>query len=175
MLGKVLVPLDGSPLAEAALPYAQAIAAAFGEEIVLASVVAAPPSGVSQAHQAFLDESRAEAESAGRRYLDAKAAQLRARGLQAREALLSGPVAATLQQYAEHQGIELIALATHGRAGLERWMVGSVTDHLIHGSTIPVLTFRPRHGGEVGPPLTRILVGLDGSDLAEAEIGRAHV
>ena len=170
MLGKVLVPLDGSPLAEAALPYAQAIAAGFQEEIVLVNVVTLPPVEVGSAHQAFLDEQRTKAESEAKRYLDSKAAQLRARGLRTREAVLSGPVAETLQQYAANQGFELIALATHGRSGIERWMVGSVTDHLIQGSTIPVLTIRPRKDGQAAPALARILVGLDGSDLAEAAL-----
>ncbi|MEK7214987.1 MAG: universal stress protein [Chloroflexota bacterium] len=173
MLGKVLVPLDGSPLAEAALPYAQDIARSLQGEITLVNVVAMPPAGVSAAHDAFMDQQRAEAESGARRYLDAKAAELRGQGLQVREAVLSGPVADTLQQYAAHQGIELIALATHGRAGLERWMVGSVTDHLIHGSSIPVLTIRPSRDGNPASGLTRVLVGLDGSELAETALSYA--
>ncbi|MSQ27252.1 MAG: universal stress protein [Dehalococcoidia bacterium] len=170
MLGKVLVPLDGSALAEAALPYAEDIARSFQGEITLVNVVPMPPAGVSAAHEAFLGQQGAEAESSARRYLDEKATQLRSRGLEVREAVLSGPVADTLLQYAAHQGIELIALATHGRAGLERWMVGSVTDHLIHGSSIPVLTLRPPRDGKTVVSLARVLVGLDGSDLAEAAL-----
>lgn len=170
MIGRVLVPLDGSPLAEAALPYARALAAASGEELVLVNVVAPIAAAVSPTHQKFLEEHRAQAETAGRRYLEEKAAQLGAAGLRVQPVVLSGPVAATLQQYATAEGIGLIALATHGRSGLERWMVGSVAAQLIHGSTIPVLVFRPRHGAEAGPPLVRILVGLDGSALAEAAL-----
>lgn len=173
MFGKVLLPLDGSPLAEAALPYAAAFGAAFAGEVTLVHVVDAPFAQVGTPHEAFVDEQRAKAEEAAATYLESAAARVRGQGAAVRTAVLAGPVVETLRDYARGHGTQLIAIATHGRSGAERMLLGSVTSRLIHEAPAPVLTVRPPRGGASAAPVSRVLLPLDGSDLAEQALPAA--
>ena len=88
--------------------------------------------------------------------------------------LHSGPVNDVLQGYARRNNIDLIVMSTHGRSGISRLSLGSVTDSLIRHTTIPVLVVRPPTSylnPQVAKPITRIVVPLDGSTLAEQILG----
>jgi nucleotide-binding universal stress UspA family protein len=89
--------------------------------------------------------------------------------------LHSGPVNDVLQGYARRNDIDLIVISTHGRNGLSRLSLGSVTDSLIRHTTIPVLVVRPPASylnPQIGGPFRRIVVPLDGSTLAEQILPR---
>ncbi len=85
-------------------------------------------------------------------------------------ALEDGPVPDALLAYANRNNVDLIVISSHGRGGIARLSLGSVTDSLIRGTTIPVLVVKPPMSylaPEAGDAFTRIIVPLDGSSLAE--------
>jgi nucleotide-binding universal stress UspA family protein len=151
----ILVPVDGSTLAEAAIPYALAVAERAHSRVQLVLV--------------YQDGFPLEPIELARQYLLQLTARARERlGDSASSALLNGPVAATLVKQARRIGADLVIMTTHGRGGLGRAWLGSVTDQLIRRIGIPVLVVQPREGRsapEFQP--TEILVPLDGSPLAE--------
>jgi nucleotide-binding universal stress UspA family protein len=153
--GRVLIPLDGSQLAEQILEPTAALAVATNAEVTLLRVVQqltpdghSPDSGrVSGLRPGLLTQlqemDRQEWQRA-EEYLDQRAEQLRQRSLNAHTRVVSHrrPATAILDDASTHGG-ELIALATHGRGGLKRLLVGSVADKLLRGSTTAVLVYRP--------------------------------
>jgi nucleotide-binding universal stress UspA family protein len=69
----------------------------------------------------------------------------------------------------DDSGVDLIAISTHGRSGISRWLFGSVATHILERISVPLLVLRPKEGedrGELGPVVKKILVPLDGSELA---------
>jgi nucleotide-binding universal stress UspA family protein len=156
-LSRVLLPLDGTPLAEQILEPAVALAGLVpGGEIVLVRAVhalvpaeAAPDTrgGEKEAHTLTqqLETMQARLREEAQRYLDGVAERLRARGLQVRVDVVADdhPAAAILRE-AEHQRAGVIALETHGRRGLARLILGSVADKVIRGAHVPVLVQRPK-------------------------------
>jgi nucleotide-binding universal stress UspA family protein len=147
-LEEVLVPLDGSRQAEAALPSALALATLFGARLSLMQAVepVTAAAGIPVTFAQPLDEEvttlrRREAQD----YLDGVAERLRAGGVQTQGgAVLSGSPLAGIQAAAKNPAVGMIALATHGRGGLGRLVLGSVTDKLVRMGELPVLVTRPR-------------------------------
>jgi nucleotide-binding universal stress UspA family protein len=164
MYRTILVPLDGSKLAEQALPLALSIARRAHANLKLVRV-----------HRpgAQLTPGNRKAVTQGEQnYLTAMAA---AAGMPAETALLDGPVASTLCKHAQEVRASLMVMTTHGRGPLSRFWLGSTTDDLVRHTPVPLLVFRP-HPDK--PPAAdfafhRILVPLDGSDVAEEAIGPA--
>lgn len=173
MYRRVMVPLDGSPFAEHALPYA-ALAAGRADgalELVLVHAsyyVATMDAAIQDTVQRWQADQRAREAD----YLRAVAARvLEHCGVQARPVLLTGGVAGALAQYAASSAPDLIVMTTHGRGGFERAWLGSVADALIRQITAPVLLIRPSDLepalGAARPLFRHVTVALDGSDLAE--------
>jgi nucleotide-binding universal stress UspA family protein len=166
-----VVPLDGSPLAEQAIPLAKAIAGRARCKLKLVLVhqplILMEPG--PEYHKVELALQKAE-----REYLKSVTAPVREQlGRSVSSAVLQGsPVAQTLSTYIRELEFDLVVMTTHGRGGLRRAWLGSVTDQLIRSSEIPVVVVRPRENGAVTPEpeLTEIAVGLDGSPLAEAAL-----
>jgi len=177
MYRRILVPLDGSAFAEAAIPLAERTAGACGAELHLVRVhpvraqPSPPPTGAGDRLREDEDDRLWEDE---RGYLSRLRASLMARGLaETRITVLKGEVADTLLTYARFQSIDLIVLATHGRGGLERAFQGSVADELVRRARTPVLLERIAEGAagsEAVGCFDRILIPLDGSRLAEEAI-----
>ena len=145
---KILVCLDGSHLSEQILPYALEQAKRFGSKVVLLRVVADVPIYTSPGDpQVVVEEldriprARREAKT----YLDSKAQSFRESGLQVECVVLEGHPAEAIVRYAEGNGVDLIALATHGTGGLGRALLGSVADHVLRHSAVPVLCVKPKH------------------------------
>jgi nucleotide-binding universal stress UspA family protein len=154
----ILVPVDGSTLAEAAIPYALAVAERAHSRVQFVFV--------------YQDRFTLEPVELAWKYLLRLTAEARERlGDSVSYALLHGPVASALVKQARKIGADLVIMTTHGRGGLERAWLGSVTDQLIRRIGIPVLVVQPREDGstlEFEP--TEILVPLDGSPLAETAL-----
>ena len=174
MFRKILIPLDGSPLAESVLPYIIPIAKAYGSQVVLANVVA-PPSvefegDFTGIQHPYLDQLTEEAKIWAAGYLQKVADRLaQAQVPVLRQDVLVGSPAAVLTSQIERQGVDLVAIATHGRSGLGRVLLGSVADNLLHSTDVPLLVVRPPEievEGEI--KLSSIIVPLDGSPLAES-------
>ncbi|MBN1368041.1 MAG: universal stress protein [Dehalococcoidales bacterium] len=152
MFKKVLVCLDGSKLAEVVLPFAIEEAKHFGSELVLfraysepipislalPGVTGAPIETKGREKRLIEDEGEAEI------YLKSLADRLQIETkLTVNYGMALGVAGPAIIEYCVNQGIELIAIATHGRSGLGRLVLGSVADYVIRHSNIPLLVVRP--------------------------------
>ena len=151
MIRTVLVPLDGSKAAEAVVPYVELIASRTGAAVELLTVVHGE-NGETKAGEAFA-------------YLEDRAAALRP--LSASTSVKSGDEAQVILAEADRGDADLIAMSTHGRSGLMRWVLGSVATKVLHATSRPLLLVRARDRAD-GPAalLDRILVPLDGSQVS---------
>jgi len=154
---RILVPLDGSRLSEAVLPLAEALARDYEADLLL--VRALPTLNSVDAEVAARDEATA--------YLTRTVAALEGRGLRAEWKVWYDAPDRALADAAQLNGVELIAMTTHGRGGLARLIFGSVAESLVRMAPVPVLLVR---GEPAGRPagLGTIVVPLDGSERSEA-------
>lgn len=139
-LRRILVPLDGTPLAEEALPVATWIAQANGAEFDLVRVVSLPGAGIYDG-MGYSVDLLTDIEDAARAYLAEVAARLEKR-VAVRTELLLGDAGDQLLAHMKETPSELMVVASHGRAGLVRTALGSVADRMLHGPA-PVLILRP--------------------------------
>lgn len=165
MAGTILVPLDGSPLAERALPYAELLAQALEARLVLVrAVVAHTFPGVDPTDAQVRAVEEAEA------YLAGLAARLAERGLAVETATPYGDAVQEILLEIDLRRADLVVMATHGRSGLGRWVYGSVAAGVLARSPVPVLLVRAWQPSLAAPPIAkqpRLLVPLDGSEFAE--------
>jgi nucleotide-binding universal stress UspA family protein len=141
-LNNILIPLDGSPLAQQALGPALDLACLMQARCVLLRVIE-PHSAHHEGANGLPEKAKAEI------YLQRIAARLREQGLQVRTRLVAARhVAETILQEAEMQESNVIALATHGRGGIQRLLLGSVADKLVRLAACPVLVYRPTNLAE---------------------------
>ena len=161
MFSKILVPLDGSKLAELALPYAEELARALNSEIDLIEVCEKKDCPERHIHQLYVK----------------KMAKLLRNRLNAvgpaatvKPIVRDGKSAAEIIDYTEKSRISLIIMATHGRSGIMLWAMGSVANKILHHIHIPILLIRVKAGtikGGKGEMFSKIMVPLDGSDSGE--------
>jgi nucleotide-binding universal stress UspA family protein len=143
MYQKILVPLDGSELAECVLPHVKAIAAGCGIGQVVLLKVVEPLPGWAAPEVDFEVVQKASVKAA-EDYLARIQAKLNKEGLAIETQVLSGMPAETISDFAQHNKVDLMTLATHGRSGISRWAFGSVADRLVRSSSAPVLLIRPK-------------------------------
>jgi nucleotide-binding universal stress UspA family protein len=146
MYKKVLVPLDGSKLAECALPHVREMAKnGFAGEIILLNVVDFHPNIFAEGIDAsYLEKAQYEN---SRKYLGGLKAQFQAEGVEIQVAILKGIAAQAIADYAQQVGADLIVIATHGYTGMKRLMFGSVALRILHDAHTPVLLIRPAPPG----------------------------
>jgi nucleotide-binding universal stress UspA family protein len=141
---KILVPLDGSALAECVLPHVEAIA----RGCTAGSVVFARALDYMRTNiDAYLTkeqkkEIEARAEASVREYLDQVVSRVKLGGFEVQKQIITGKVAESITEYATKNGVDLIIIATHGRSGVSRWVWGSVADRLLRSACVPVLMVR---------------------------------
>ena len=181
MLRTILVPLDGSPTAEDAVPMASRLARRRGASVELVLVREAPTEPLTvlsrSAEVKRMDE---DDQRLAEEYLESVAARMREKtGAEVRGVALEGEVIGSLRERVESTGAELVAMCTHGRGGWSRFWLGSVAQELVRRVQVPLLLTRP-HGPEEGqaspPPMDaplRVLVTLDGSQYAEQALDAA--
>jgi nucleotide-binding universal stress UspA family protein len=142
MYKKMLVPLDGSELAECVLPHVTTIAAGCGiGKVMLLRVVEPVPPETPPATD-FEEIQKASVKEA-EKYLAKTKTKLAKKGLNIETKVLLGKAAENITEFAERNKVNIIALATHGRSGLSRWIFGSVADKLVRSSSVPVLLVKP--------------------------------
>jgi nucleotide-binding universal stress UspA family protein len=168
MLDRILVPLDGSATAQAILPHLRRLLRRRDSEVLLLSV--APPP-IAEAQISVMEASLA----ASREYILGIKETLERQGVRVRAEARMGPPASVILDMAEEEEVSLIALATHGRTGLKRALLGSVAEQILRKSRVPVFVVRPFWSYEVLPPktaldqpFTSILVPTDQSDSSLA-------
>jgi nucleotide-binding universal stress UspA family protein len=168
MFTYILVPLDGSPLAEGVLPHVIAIAKAFNSQVTLLRVLEQtatdfPPSLVDPLDWQI---KKASAEA----YLDKLATKLQDSGLDIQKELLEGPVAQSILSYAHDNNFDLILLSSHGESGLSGWNVSSVVQKIILRAYTSIMLVRAYH--TITPDKTdlsyrKMIVPVDCSQRAE--------
>jgi nucleotide-binding universal stress UspA family protein len=142
MYRRVLVPLDGSPLAEGILPFITEIAGPLDMAIVLLRVVTPiPPTVIEGTRHVDLDDVEGRL-AAAREYLATVAAELATRGLRTSVAVRRGEPVAEILAGARDEKADLIAMTTHGRSGLGRVLFGSVTEAVLRHSETPVFVMK---------------------------------
>ncbi len=166
MFSRILVPLDGSPLAEQVLPLARLIATTLRSSVELLGVV--PPGS--------LKDPRPGSDRALNDALALVASTFEAAKVKATVKVVEGDPAGRIIAEAESAPDTLVAMSTHGRSGIQRWMLGSVTDRVAHHASVPVLIVRPQAAAVSHPPehLATVIVPLDGSTLAEQALPVAN-
>lgn len=176
----ILVPLDGSALAEQILPYVRLMAPVLGAQVrlfhaipdwelgdVFENIAMYGGRGMTMVPQESDRRSMDSLRTQAKDYLTTQAARLREAGLDVETEVRFGPPAELIVEAAANTSAALVALVTHGYSGLRRWTLGSVTDKVAHATTMPLFVVRSREQplAEV-PPIKRIIVPLDGSELA---------
>lgn len=148
MYRHILVPLDGSALAEQVLPHVHALAANEGTTRITLLRAVPPIFTTSVDYSGMLATTAADAletlEDEARDYLTRIAAEFRAEGYNVAVEVSAMPAAEAILDYAESQHADLIAIATHGRSGISRWVFGSVTQKVVQAAPVPVLVVRPK-------------------------------
>ena len=187
MYSCVLVPLDGSALAAQVLPYAGMVAKSTGATVLLLRVVNPYPGelvreGISVYREtddqagplpsaADWEDVLARINSDAQAYLDEMAGTIRPDGVTVETAVRDGDPAECIVEEADRDAGTLIAMTTHGRTGVGRWLLGSVTDKMVRGGKHPMLITRAQEGG--AHPVNRVVLTLDGSDLSEQALPHA--
>ena len=149
MFSHIMVPLDGSHLAEAALPAAIELASKFNSKICLVWVIQPPHLIMTAANGSvyaqLLTEMRHQSEQDAHNYLRAHQGSLRQQGFAVNAQVTEGEnIADALLQVASSQEIDTIVMSTHGRGGLSRWVFGSVADKVLRYAEVPVLLIRAK-------------------------------
>ena len=171
MYRKMLVPLDGSELSEVVFPYAKELAGRLDLDVVLLHVHSPDEGETLPLHQAYIEHKaevirRQSEEVQGKVGIGNEGKTPKVWG-----ELAVGYPAEEILRYAEENEIDLVLMATHGRSGIRRWVMGSVADKVLRASRVPVCLVRaglPEGIVYDKWPKRTILVPLDGSDLAEA-------
>jgi nucleotide-binding universal stress UspA family protein len=184
-MNTIIVPLDGSPLANQIVPYVRTLAHHYEATIYLLFAVsesqrrqffAQHPDIIWNTDEAPLEGQEDEPDERmfdllrdyATEHLDPVADALRAAGLTVETEVVFGWPASCIVEFASSHDASLIAMVTHGYSGLRRWALGSVTDKVVHMARVPVFVVRGSEHPVSDAPLTlrRILVPLDGSDFA---------
>jgi nucleotide-binding universal stress UspA family protein len=166
MLETIIVPLDGSILAEAVLAQVRKILFRKDAELVLVRAMSIP-AGTEVTTPELIDSLQVQSTW----YLEELARRLQQQGARVRSVLRAGDPARVILDVASEMNADLIAMSTHGRTGLSRWAFGSVAEKVLRASRVPVLAMRSfRVSGDPMPSeelsLKRILVPVADEDLS---------
>ncbi len=164
MFKRILVPLDGSQLAELALPYAETLAGAFDSEVALTHVCEVAEKDYRHMHQLYLEET---AKTVGNRIKRASSAA------RVKAVVLDGEPATQIMSFAQDNDVSLTIMVTHGRSGIMAWALGSVGNKVLQRVSTPLLLIRAKGDAAKagkGQLFSRVLVPLDGSEAGEAAL-----
>ena len=145
MYQTILVPLDGSKLAECVFPHVETmVRGSQAKRVVFARVVEPfhPPTGDYILPEEQLRKMEAEVKADAENYLKGIVSRVKYEGARVESAVLYGRSADTLAEFATKNRIDIIIIATHGRSGVSRWVWGSVADRILRSSCVPVLMVR---------------------------------
>ena len=143
MYKHILVPLDGSGFAEVALRHALTLSQCFDSKVTLVRVVVSPFTLVSpDMVLAGAEQQMSSLKEQAELYLNGIKGEICKEGVNCSSIVLEGPVASSIVDYAEKEGIDLIVMTTHGRSGLDRWVFGSVAEKVLRAAPCPVLLIR---------------------------------
>ncbi|OGO19623.1 MAG: hypothetical protein A2Z14_19640 [Chloroflexi bacterium RBG_16_48_8] len=171
MIDHILVPLDGSSLAERVLPHLFALARPFGSRVTLLRVVSRADSKHPTQRIDPLDWQMREAEA--RSYLNKLTIKLTQAGLNVRNELLHGDPATLIVEFVRNQDVDLLLLSSHGRSGLTGWNISSVVQKTVIRVQKPIMIVRAYQTAQNGgyeAQYKKLLIPLDGSSRAECTL-----
>ena len=156
MFKRILIPLDGSPLAEAALPAGLELATRFDSKITIVRVLQPPHLMITDAnggvYATLLQELREQAEADARIYLQNFMGSLRQQGFDVGMKLVENEnIAEAVLDVVDMVKADIIVMSTHGRGGISRWVYGSIADRLLQQADVPILLIRAK---EESVPIT---------------------
>jgi len=172
MYRRMLVPLDGSELSEVVFPYIKELAARLDIEVVMLHVRSPEEQDKESLYQAYIKH---KVEVAQRQMEDVRG-EIGGELLTVRGENAVGDPAEEILRYVDESEADLVLMATHGRSGIRRFVMGSVAEKVLQTSSVPVLLVSARVSQQIAYdkwPVRRILVPLDGSELAESVL--SHV
>lgn len=173
MKRKILIPLDGSPFAERVLAFVREVAKPQTSELLLVHVTQPSQYYTVLVPDALHTVDITHWQQRAENYIKRMTAELQAEGYDVTYVMSEGDVASTICDVADAQDADLIAMTTHGRSGIEKWVLGSVADRVVRSARQPVFLVRPQEDQTPSTPIRRILVPLDGSRLAEKALPEA--
>jgi len=141
---KILVPLDGSKLAEVSLPYVEELAKVMGSEVTLIRVIEPIDSMARPFIGSMESDLKAEEEKRAVAYLKEKEKELRDKGVTVKAESLHGKAAEEVVKYADDKSVSLIVQATHGYSGITKWLFGVITTKIVEEASQPILLVRPK-------------------------------
>jgi len=171
MFERILLPLDGSRLAEAAIPYGAELTARLGSEMILLHACSQENQPFRSMHQLYL----AEAAKGLERYMERKFPKCEDWAV--RTETVIGEAADTICEYAEKNDIKLIIITAQGGSGPKLWPLGSVADKCVRAVNIPTLLIRVKEESPIEGKkrlISRILLSLDGSKTSEIALPYAE-
>ncbi len=147
---KILIPLDGSEIGEAALPYVEELVSKLSPrlkvELTLLQVVSLlthyVAAGELMTPISYTDKEMAQLQQQARNYLNKVGKGIKSKKVSVKVRVRVGNAAEEIIKAADEINVDLIAMSTHGRHGISRWAFGSVTDKVLHGSHKPILVVR---------------------------------
>jgi nucleotide-binding universal stress UspA family protein len=163
MYDRILLPTDGSEEATAVADVATEIAAVHDATVSVLNVADTTRDSVTNVRGQVVDALVQE----GERIVDAVEERARNRGVSVETDVLQGDPSPTIVEYAREYDIDLVVMPTRGRRGLERVLLGSVTERVISSAPVPVLVCNPDSEFSFTYPSERVLVPVDGSDAAD--------
>jgi nucleotide-binding universal stress UspA family protein len=161
MLDKILIPLDGAKLGEAALDQGRELALAFGSELHLLGVCGGPEEKYCGLMRGYLDK---KAEDVRRDFLG--------KDLSLKVVVLSGEAAGQVIDYARRERMDLLVIVSHGHSGIMPWTMGGTANKIIHEAPVPVLLLRAAAAKKRRPGsiFAKLLLPLDGSAAGETAL-----
>jgi nucleotide-binding universal stress UspA family protein len=171
--GPIILPLDGSDLAEGALPYAEAMARALGTGVRIVTVWEGSEEELNINLPDVARDIRQAADEHFNGYLEKARANIT--GVDVTTELRTGAAEQEILRAAEDTSARLIVIATHGRSGISRWVYGSTAGHILRNGSVPVLAAGPHALENTKRDVTvkHIMCPLDGSDLSKSAIPTA--
>ncbi|UPV98870.1 universal stress protein [Halorussus gelatinilyticus] len=169
MFEQILVPVDGSDGSDAAVGHAADVADRFDAAVHVLFVASTNRDSVTVVGSDVVDA----LESEGAAVVDSAEEDLRERGVACESEVVQGDPATTIADYADSRGMDLAVMATRGRTGLSRYLLGSVTEKVVRLSDVPVLTVRTHDDARTSFPYENVLAPTDGSRVANAAADRA--
>jgi nucleotide-binding universal stress UspA family protein len=170
MYERILVPLDGSALAEVALPYAEELSGRLGSEVTLIFVSELVDDSYQRMRQLYLKNMVEVTKKAAETYLPKSGKK---KTIQVNSVTFDGNPAEQIVEYAKKEDIGLIIMSTHGQSGITRGALGSIANKVVRATTGPVALIRAKgyhpdmRRKEI---LSKLLLSLDGSKVSEASI-----
>lgn len=174
----MLVPLDGSELAEVVFTYAKELAGRLGIDVVLLHVFTPEERDFTPLHRAYIEHAAEIIKRESRKVQKKTGIPPGGKPIEVRSELATGSSAEAILRYAKERAVDLILIATHGRTGVRHWAIGDIADKVLRGTKVPVLLVRAGIPDEIiydRWPKKTILVPLDGSKLSETVLPHVEV